>query len=95
MRAIGQRLTSLVSVSLSHACGLTRLSLQVSISDAMIAQLAPPSSLPANNAFLRLCRALHKRNYAQVRIMRSCRCQQSRERSFAPVCAMAPFDNCT
>jgi hypothetical protein len=48
----------------------------------MIAQLAPPSSLPAKRAFLRLCRALHKRNYAQVRIMRSCR---------AP-CAESPVD---
>ena len=54
MREAGQRLTSLVSVSASQACGFTPLSLQVSISEAMIAQLAPPSSLPANSAFLRL-----------------------------------------
>ena len=54
MRAAGQRLTSLVSVSVSHACGFTALSLQVSTSEAMIAQLAPPSSLPAKSAFLRL-----------------------------------------
>ena len=51
MRDAGQRLTSLVSVSASQACGFTALSLQVSISEAMIAQLAPPSSLPAKSAF--------------------------------------------
>ena len=74
----GQPLTSLVSVSASQACGFTRLSLQVSISEATIAQLAPPSSLPAKSAFLRLCRSLHNRNYAQVRIMRSCRDRPAR-----------------
>jgi len=54
MRASGQRLTSLLSVSVSQACGLTSLSLQVSISEAMIAQFVPPSSEPAKRAFLRL-----------------------------------------
>ncbi len=54
MREFGQRLTSDVNVSVSQACGLTLLSLAVSMSDAMIAQLAPPSSLPAKSAFLRL-----------------------------------------
>ena len=54
MRGAGQRLTSLVRVSVSQACGFTPLSLQVSMSEAMTAQLAPPSSLPANSAFLRL-----------------------------------------
>lgn len=82
MREAGQRLTSLVSVSASQACGFTALSLAVSISEAMIAQFAPPSSLPAKSAFLRLCRGLHNRNYAQVRIMRTCR---------AP-CAESPVD---
>ena len=53
MREAGQRLTSLVKVSVSQACGLTSFNLQVSTSDAMIAQLAPPSSEPANRAFLR------------------------------------------
>jgi hypothetical protein len=50
MREAGQRLTSLVSVSASQACGLTALSLAVSISEAMIALFAPPSSLPAKSA---------------------------------------------
>lgn len=49
----GQPLTSLVSVSASQACGFTALSLQVSMSEATIAQLAPPSSLPAKSAFFR------------------------------------------
>lgn len=49
----GQRLTSFVSVSASKACGFTALSLQVSISEAIIAQLAPPSSLLAKRAFFR------------------------------------------
>ena len=49
----GQPLTSFVSVLASQACGFTPLSLQVSISEATIAQLAPPSSLPAKSAFFR------------------------------------------
>ena len=44
MREAGQRFTSLISVSVSQACGLTPLSLAVSMSEAMSAQLAPPSS---------------------------------------------------
>ncbi len=55
----GQPLTSLVSVSVSQACGFTRLSLQVSMSEAMIAQLAPPSSLLAKSAFFR-CSAMER-----------------------------------
>jgi hypothetical protein len=42
MREVAQRLMSLVSVSVSQVCGLTLLSLQVSRSEAMHAQLAPP-----------------------------------------------------
>ena len=38
MRRAGQRLTSLVSTSVSQAFGLTLLSLQVSMSDARHAQ---------------------------------------------------------
>jgi hypothetical protein len=42
---------SFVSVSASQACGFPPLMLKVSISAATIAQLAPPSSLPAKSAF--------------------------------------------
>jgi hypothetical protein len=41
-RVAGQRLTSLVSASAGWACGSTALSLQVSIREAMQAQLAAP-----------------------------------------------------
>jgi hypothetical protein len=82
MREVGHKLTSLASTSVIQASGSTQFNLQVSISDAIIAQPSAPRSWPANSAFLRLCRALHKRNYAQVRIMRSCR---------AP-CAESPVD---
>ena len=51
MRDAGQRLTSLVRVSVSQAYGFTPLSLQVSISDAIVAQLEPPSSLPGEQRF--------------------------------------------
>ena len=54
MREAGQRLTSLIRVSVNQACGLTSFNLQVSMSEAMIAQFTPPSSEPANRAFLRL-----------------------------------------
>ena len=54
MRDWGQRFTSLVKTSVSQRCGVTALRLQVSMRDAMIAQLAPPSLLPANRAFFRL-----------------------------------------
>lgn len=63
MRAAGQWLTSLVRASASQACGFTPLSFAVSIREAKTAQLLPPSSLPANRAFLRLS--------AMVRIDRS------------------------
>ena len=53
MREADQRLTSLVSVSVSQACGLMPFNFAVSVSEAMIAQFAPPSSLPANKAFFR------------------------------------------
>ena len=47
MRAAGHRLTSFVSVSVIQAFGFTSLSLQLSTSEAMQAQLSAPSSLPA------------------------------------------------
>ena len=53
MRDCGQPSTSFSSVSVSQACGLTPLSLAVSISEATMAQLAPPSSDPAKSAFFR------------------------------------------
>ena len=37
----------------------------------MIAALSPPRSEPANSHDFRLCRGLHKRNYAHRVIMRS------------------------
>jgi hypothetical protein len=43
--------TSFVSRSVRYVSGLTRCSLQVSISEAGIAQFSAPSSLPANRAF--------------------------------------------
>jgi hypothetical protein len=42
MREFGQPLTSFTSISVSQACGLTLLSLAVSMSEAMIAQFDPP-----------------------------------------------------
>src|SRR5437763_11071914 len=54
MRLLGQLLTSLVSTSVRYASGLTWCSLQVSISEASIAQFSAPSSLPANRAFFLL-----------------------------------------
>lgn len=50
----GWPLASLVSVSVNQVCGLMPAILQFSISVAMTAQLSPPSSEPANKAFLRL-----------------------------------------
>ena len=44
-------MTILVSTSVRYACGLTLWSLQVSISEASIAQFSAPPSLPANRAF--------------------------------------------
>ena len=83
MREAGTvQLTSLVSVSVDQACGSTPFNLQVSRSDAIIAQFIPPWSWPAKSAFFLLCKALHRRNYAQVRIMRSCRA----------ACADSPVD---
>jgi hypothetical protein len=54
MRDVGQRLTSFVSVWESQACGLTPLGFALSITEAMMAQLAPPLSLPAKRVFFRL-----------------------------------------
>ena len=51
MRDAGQRLTSFMSTSVVQASGSTRFSLQVSRSDAIIAQPAAPRSCPANRAF--------------------------------------------
>jgi hypothetical protein len=42
------------SVSLSQACGSTSLSLAVVSSVAIVAQVRPPPSDPAKNAFLRV-----------------------------------------
>src|SRR3546814_2691899 len=50
----GSPLARLVRVSVSHWWGLMVLSLQHSMSVAITAQLSPPSSEPANRAFLRL-----------------------------------------
>ena len=49
----GWPLASFSSVCASQVCGLMPLSLQFSISVAITAQLSPPSSDPANKAFLR------------------------------------------
>src|SRR4051794_34225341 len=54
IRLLGQLLTSLVSTSVRYASGLTPWSLQLSISEASIAQFSAPSSLPANRAFFLL-----------------------------------------
>ena len=48
-------------MSVSHSCGLMVLSLQHSMRVAITAQLSPPSSEPANNAFLRLWKGMHNR----------------------------------
>ena len=51
MRDAGQRLTSLVRMSVNQVCGFTPLSFAVSMSEAWQAQFSAPSSLPANSAF--------------------------------------------
>ena len=51
MRDAGQRLTSLVRMSVNQACGFTALSFAVSMSDARHAQFSAPSSLPATVRF--------------------------------------------
>ena len=60
------------STSVRYASGSTPLSLQVWIKVLAIAQRRAPASEPANNEFFLLCKALHKRNYAHLRIMRRC-----------------------
>ena len=69
MRDAGQRLTSVVKVSVVLASGSTEFNLHVSRSDAIIAQFAPPWSWPAKRAFFLLCRGLH--NELQVCVARS------------------------
>jgi hypothetical protein len=59
IRRLGQLLTSSVSTSVRYAFGLTPWSLQVSISEASIAQFSALSSLPANRAFF-LLRAIER-----------------------------------
>ena len=59
------------STSASQACGSTSFILAVTIRLYMTAARWPPRSEPQNNHDLRLCRGLHKRNYAQHVIMRS------------------------
>src|SRR5260370_37460652 len=54
IRLLGQLWTSFVSRSVRYVSGLTPCSLQVSISEASIAQFSAPSSLPANRAFFLL-----------------------------------------
>src|SRR5260370_27722756 len=54
IRLLGQLWTSFVSRSVRYVSGLTPRSLHVSISEAGIAQLSAPSSLPANSAFFLL-----------------------------------------
>jgi len=54
IRLLGQLWTSFVSRSVRYVSGLTPRSLQVSISEAGIAQFSAPSSLPANSAFFLL-----------------------------------------
>jgi hypothetical protein len=43
----------------------------VASSEARIAQLSAPPSLPANNEFFLVWQYCHTRNYAKLRIMRS------------------------
>src|SRR5262249_4881118 len=57
IRDAGHRLTSLVSTSVIHASGSTQFNLQVSMSDAAIAQFCAPMSWPAKSAFF-LVRAI-------------------------------------
>src|SRR5262245_25334613 len=54
IRDAGHRLTSLVSASVIHASGSTLFNLQVSMSEAAIAQFCAPTSCPAKSAFLRV-----------------------------------------
>jgi len=51
--------------------GSTSQSRQLASNEVKSALTAPPSSLPTKSQFLRLCGALHSRNYAEPRIMRS------------------------
>ena len=60
----------------NHTCGSIAFILQVSISEAMMAQFSAPASWPAKRAFLRLCRGLHNRNYAHPLVM----CSSLREK---------------
>jgi Transposase IS66 family len=64
MRAAGHRLANFVNVSASQACELMALSLQVSISEPMIAQLGPPSTLAGEERILAIERAKVSRGSA-------------------------------
>lgn len=54
MSLLGQRLAMRSRVPVSQACGPTPFSLAVARSVAMVAQVLPPPSEPANRAFLRV-----------------------------------------
>jgi hypothetical protein len=54
MSLFGWPLTILVRTSVKYPSGSTSFSLQVSISEAMVAQCSAPPSDPANRAFFRL-----------------------------------------
>ena len=69
-RLLGQRLAMRSRVWVIQAWGSTSFILAVVMSVAMVAQVRPPPSDPANRAFLQLCKSLHKRNYVKHRIMR-------------------------
>ena len=53
---VGMAIDEFVSVSAMQVCGSTPLSLQVSISDATVAQFSPPPSEPAKSAFFSIQR---------------------------------------
>lgn len=55
---------------MSQASGSRLFIFAVCSSVAMVAQVRPPPSLPAKSEFFRLCKGLHKRNYAKLLIMR-------------------------
>lgn len=55
---------------MSQASGSRLFIFAVCSSVAMVAQVRPPPSLPAKSEFFLLCKPLHKRNYAKLRIMR-------------------------
>jgi hypothetical protein len=61
----------------------------------MHAQFSAPSSLPANREFFLLCKPLHKRNYAHLRIMRRCRVTGAASPVDRAICGALLATNCT